>query len=223
MLPSRHEANRHNRRVRGAWWREGVFYQIYPRSFQDSNGDGVGDLAGITSRLDHLNDGTPRSLGIDAIWLSPFYRSPMADFGYDVSDYCDVDPLFGTMADFDRLLAEAHERGLRVIIAWVPNHSSDRHPWFVEARSSRDNAKRDWYVWRDGSPDTPPNNWKAAFGGDAWTWDDATGQWYLHLFLPEQPDLNWASPEVEAAMQDTLRFWLDRGVDGFRVDVVHAL
>jgi alpha-glucosidase len=200
------------------WWQTAVVYQIYPRSFLDTDGDGVGDLEGVRRRLDHI-----ASLGVDAIWLSPFYRSPMADFGYDVSDYCDVDPLFGTMADFDRLIAEAHQRGLRVILDWVPNHSSDQHPWFVESRSSRDSAKRDWYVWRDGSPDKPPNNWLAAFGGRAWTWDETTGQWYLHLFLPEQPDLNWANPEVEAAMQDTLRFWLDRGVDGFRVDVVHAL
>jgi alpha-glucosidase len=199
------------------WWQTAVVYQIYPRSF-DTDGDGVGDLEGVRRRLDYLAD-----LGVDAVWLSPFYRSPMADFGYDVADHCDVDPLFGTLADFDRLLHEAHERGLQVLVDWVPNHTSDQHPWFIESRSSRGNPKRDWYVWRDGTPDTPPNNWQAAFGGDAWTWDDATGQWYLHLFLPEQPDLNWANPEVEAAMHDTLRFWLDRGVDGFRVDVVHAV
>jgi len=199
--------------VTGPWWKSAVFYQIYPRSFADSDGDGVGDLEGIRRHLDHL-----QWLGIDAIWVCPFYRSPMADFGYDVSDYCDVDPLFGTLDDFDRLLAEAHERGIRVIIDWVPNHTSDRHPWFMESRSSRDNPKRDWYIWRD-----EVNNWKAAFGGDAWTWDDATGQWYLHLFLPGQPDLNWRNPEVVAAMHDTLRFWLDRGVDGFRVDVVQGL
>ena len=203
------------------WWKTAVFYQIYPRSFADSNGDGIGDLAGIRAHLDHL-----AWLGVDAIWICPFYRSPMTDFGYDVVDYCDVDPLFGTLADFDALLADAHARGMRVIVDWVPNHTSDRHPWFVEARSSRDSAKRDWYVWRDGGgpgPDGRPNNWKAAFGGDAWTWDDATAQWYLHLFLPTQPDLNWRNPEVEAAMHETLRFWLDRGVDGFRVDVVQGL
>jgi alpha-glucosidase len=203
------------------WWKSAVFYQIYPRSFADSNGDGVGDLEGIRRHLDHLV-----WLGVDAIWICPFYRSPMTDFGYDVMDYCDVDPRFGTLDDFDRLLAEAHERGLRVIVDWVPNHTSDRHPWFVEARASRDSPKRDWYVWKDGpgtGPGGRPNNWKAAFGGDAWTWDDATGQWYLHLFLPTQPDLDWRNPEVEAAMHETLRFWLDRGVDGFRVDVVQGL
>ncbi|HEX2047374.1 MAG TPA: alpha-amylase family glycosyl hydrolase [Acidimicrobiales bacterium] len=202
------------------WWTSAVFYQIYPRSFADSDGDGVGDLEGIRSGLHHLE-----WLGVDAVWICPIYRSPMTDFGYDVADYCDVDPLFGTLEDFDRLLAEAHDRGLRVIVDWVPNHTSDQHPWFAEARSSRDSPKRDWYIWRDGGtgPGGRPNNWKAAFGGDAWTWDEATGQWYLHLFLPTQPDLNWRNPEVEAAMHDTLRFWLDRGVDGFRIDVVQGL
>ena len=200
------------------WWKSAVVYQIYPRSFADSNGDGVGDLEGIRAHLEHLE-----WLGVDAVWISPFYRSPMADSGYDVSDYCDVDPLFGTLADFDRLLAEAHARGLRVLVDWVPNHTSDRHPWFEESRSSRDNPRHDWYVWRDGTPERPPNNWKAAFGGDAWTWDEGRGQWYLHLFLPEQPDLNWDNPEVVAAMHQTMRFWLDRGVDGFRIDVVHCL
>jgi alpha-glucosidase len=196
------------------WWQSAVVYQIYPRSFLDTNGDGVGDLEGIRGKLDHI-----AGLGVDAIWLSPFFPSPMADFGYDVADYCDVDPLFGTLADFDRLLAEAHARGLRVLIDWVPNHSSAQHPWFVESRSSRDNPKRDWYIWRD-----QPNNWIAAFTRDsAWTWDEATGQHYLHLFLPEQPDLNWENPEVVEAMHDVLRFWLDRGVDGFRIDVVHGL
>jgi alpha-glucosidase len=204
--------------VREPWWKSAVVYQIYPRSFLDTNGDGVGDLEGIRRRLDHL-----AWLGVDAIWLSPFYRSPMADFGYDVADYRDVDPLFGTLEDFDRLLAEAHQRGIKVIVDWVPNHTSDQHPWFLAARESRDNPKRDWYIWRDGAPDAPPNNWKAAFGGDAWTWDVATGQWYLHMFLPEQPDLDWRNPEVVEAMHDTLRFWLDRGVDGFRIDVVHGL
>lgn len=201
------------------WWKSAVVYQIYPRSFCDASGDGVGDLAGIRSKLDHL-----AWLGVDALWLSPFYRSPMKDFGYDVSDYCDVDPLFGTLADFDALVADCHAHDLRVLVDWVPNHSSDRHPWFEEARRSRDSAKRDWYVWRDGTPDRPPNNWHAAFtGGSAWSWDEATGQWYLHLFLPEQPDLDWTNPEVVAAMHDTLRFWLDRGVDGFRMDVIHAI
>ena len=200
------------------WWKSAVVYQIYPRSFLDTDGDGVGDLEGIRRQLDHL-----AWLGVDAVWLSPFFRSPMADFGYDVSDYCDVDPLFGSLDDFDRLLAEAHDRGIRVLIDWVPNHTSDQHPWFVEARSARDSPRRDWYVWHDGVPDRPPNNWGAAFGGPAWTWDEGTGQWYLHLFLPQQPDLNWRNADVVAAMHDTLRFWLDRGVDGFRIDVVHAL
>jgi alpha-glucosidase len=213
--------------VSGSWWREGVFYQIYPRSFQDSNGDGIGDLAGVTRRLDHLNDGTPRSLGIQAIWLSPFYRSPMADFGYDVSDYRDVDPIFGTLDDFDRLLDEAHRRGIRVLVDLVPNHTSDQHPWFVESRSSRDNPKRDWYVWADPRRGGPPNNWRAVFGSAekraAWTLDPATGQYYLHHFLPQQPDLNWWNEEVRRAIDDVMRFWLDRGVDGFRIDVAHSL
>jgi len=203
------------------WWREAVFYQVYPRSFADSDGDGVGDLEGLRQRLDHL-----QWLGVDAVWVCPFYPSPMADFGYDVADYCDVDPLFGTLDDFDRLLAEAHDRDMRILIDWVPNHTSDRHPWFVESRSSRHSPRRDWYVWRDGGGPGPggrPNNWKAAFGGDAWTWDEASGQWYLHLFLPEQPDLNWSNPEVVEAMHGVLRFWLDRGVDGFRIDVVQGL
>ncbi len=201
------------------WWRRAVFYQIYPRSFCDSDGDGVGDLAGIESHLDHLV-----WLGVDAIWLSPFFRSPMADFGYDVADYCDVDPLFGSLADFDRLLAACHDHGLRMIIDWVPNHTSNEHPWFGESRASKDSAKRNWYVWRNGTRDEPPNNWRAQFpDGPAWTWDESTSQWYLHLFTPEQPDLDWDNPAVEAAMHDTLRFWLDRGVDGFRMDVVHLI
>ncbi|MDQ3751638.1 MAG: alpha-amylase family glycosyl hydrolase [Actinomycetota bacterium] len=203
------------------WWKHGVIYQIYPRSFVDATGDGVGDLAGITSKLDYI-----QTLGVDAIWLSPFYPSPMADFGYDVSDYTGVDELFGSMADFDELLAEAHQRDLKLIIDWVPNHTSDKHPWFAESRSSRTNAKRDWYVWRDGAPDGgPPNNWQAAFrrAGRAWTFEQTTGQWYLHSFLAEQPDLNWDNPEVEVAMHDTLRFWLDKGVDGFRIDVAHKI
>jgi len=203
------------------WWQTAVIEQLYPRSFADSNGDGVGDLDGICKHLDHLS-----WLGVDAIWLSPFFRSPMADFGYDVADYCDVDPLFGTLDNFDALLAEAHAREMKVLIDWVPNHSSDRHQWFVESRSSRTNARRDWYIWRDPAPDGgPPNNWMAAFsdGASAWTLDEVTGQYYLHLFLPQQPDLNWRNPDVVAAMHDTLRFWLDRGVDGFRMDVIHAI
>jgi alpha-glucosidase len=210
----------------GDWWRHGVVYQIYPRSFADADGDGVGDLAGITARLDHLNDGTPSSLGVDAIWLSPFYPSPMADFGYDVADYTGVDPVFGTLDAFDRLVAEAHARGIRVVIDLVPNHTSDQHPWFQQSRSSRDNPKRDWYVWADPKPDgSPPNNWVSAFprAGRAWAFDDATGQFYLHSFTREQPDLNWWNPEVREAMDDVMRFWLDRGVDGFRVDVAHRM
>jgi alpha-glucosidase len=204
-----------------AWWQRGAIYQIYPRSFADANGDGIGDLAGITGRLDHLE-----ALGAEAIWLSPFYRSPMADFGYDVADYRDVDPVFGTLADFDGLLEAAHARGIRVIVDWVPNHSSDRHPWFVESRASRDTPRRDWYVWHDGDGDGgPPNDWMSEFPavGRAWSFDAATGQWYLHSFMAEQPDLNWDNPEVEAAMHDVLRFWLDRGVDGFRVDALQRL
>ena len=201
------------------WWRDAVVYQIYPRSFADASGDGIGDLEGLRSRLDYL-----QWLGVDAVWLSPIYRSPMADFGYDVADYCDVDPLFGDLATFDALVEEAHSRRLRVLLDWVPNHSSDWHPWFVESRASRDSPKRSWYRWRDGTPDAPPNNWPAAFGGGpAWTWDEPTGQWYLHTFLPEQPDLNWDEPQVVEAMHDVLRFWMDRGVDGFRADVVHLI
>jgi alpha-glucosidase len=209
-----------------AWWRRGAIYQIYPRSFADADGDGVGDLAGITAHLDHLNDGTPASLGVEALWLSPFYRSPMADFGYDVADYCDVDPAFGTLADFDRLVAEAHRRDIKVVVDFVPNHTSDQHPWFADSRSSRESPRRDWYVWRDGPAEgPPPNNWRSEFSavGDAWSFDEATGQWYLHSFMREQPDLDWENPEVEAAMHDVMRFWMDRGVDGFRIDVVHKL
>jgi alpha-glucosidase len=219
------------------WWETAVVYQIYPRSFCDTSGDGVGDLEGIRRHLDHLS-----WLGVDAIWLSPFYPSPMADFGYDVAGYCAVDPLFGSLADFDRLVADAHARDIKVLVDWVPNHTSDQHPWFVAARSSRTDPKRNWYWWRDGRPDTAggsgapgtpgrlPNNWRSAFPGvgltrlpPAWAWDDPTGQWYLHLFLAEQPDLNWTNPEVRAAMTDVLQFWLARGVDGFRIDVVHGL
>jgi alpha-glucosidase len=209
-----------------SWWQRGVIYQIYPRSFADSDGDGIGDLAGIADRLDYLSDGSGQSLGVDAIWLSPFYPSPMADFGYDVSDYRDVDPTFGTLAEFDALVDGAHRRGIKVIVDWVPNHTSDQHPWFIESRSGRDSSKRDWYVWRDPAPDGgPPNNWLSAFRavGPAWTFDETSGQYYLHSFLPEQPELNWDNPDVEAAMHDVLRFWLDRGVDGFRIDVVFKL
>jgi glycosidase len=201
------------------WWRDGVIYQIYPRSFMDSNGDGVGDLEGIRRRLDHL-----AWLGVDGIWLSPCFPSPMADFGYDVADYCDIDPLFGDLADFDRLLADAHARGLRVVLDWVPNHTSERHPWFLESRRGRASPKRDWYVWRNREFDgAPPNNWLSLFGGPAWEWDAASGQCYLHSFLKEQPDLNWRNPEVVRAMHGVLRFWLDRGVDGFRIDVIHRI
>ena len=202
------------------WWRDAVIYQIYPRSFADSDGDGVGDLRGITERLDHI-----ASLGVDAIWLSPIFASPMADFGYDVSDYCSVDPVFGSEADLDELIAGVHDRGMRLLLDWVPNHTSDQHPWFEASRRSRTDPKRDWYVWRDPAPDGgPPTGWTAAIRRvPAWTFDEQTGQYYLHLFLPEQPDLNWANPEVEAAMHGTLRYWLDRGVDGFRADVVHLI
>ena len=200
------------------WWRDGVVYQIYPRSFADSDGDGVGDLEGIRRHIDHLT-----WLGVDALWLSPIYPSPMADFGYDVSDHQGIDPVFGDLAGFDRLLEDLHGNGLRLMLDWVPNHTSDQHAWFVASRSSRTDPKRDWYVWRDGRDGAEPNNWRAAFGGRAWTFDASTGQWYLHVFLPEQPDLDWSNPEVEAAMHDVLRFWLDRGVDGFRADVVHLI
>ena len=201
------------------WWKRGVVYQIYPRSFQDANGDGIGDLKGIIQRLDYLE-----WLGVDAIWLSPVYPSPMADFGYDIADFRDIDPIFGTLADFDELVRGAHARGLRIIMDFVPNHTSDRHPWFEEARASRASARRDWYVWRDPSPGGgPPNNWLSEFGGSAWEHDAATGQYYYHAFLKEQPDLNWRNPEVRREMHDVLRFWLARGVDGFRIDVVHHL
>ena len=201
------------------WWQTGVIYQIYPRSFQDNNGDGLGDLKGIERRLDYLV-----SLGVDAIWISPIYPSPMADFGYDVADYCSVDPRFGTLADFDDLLAQAHARGLKVLLDFVPNHTSDQHPWFIESRSSRDNPKRDWYIWHDPAPDGgPPNNWISDFSGSAWEWDEVTGQYYYHAFLKEQPDLNWRHPAVQATMYNVMRFWFDRGVDGFRIDVLWHL
>lgn len=198
------------------WWESGVIYQIYPRSFQDSNGDGVGDLEGIRQRLDYVSQ-----LGVDAIWLSPIFPSPMADFGYDVADYCNVSELFGDLDQFDALLADAHERGLKVLLDFVPNHSSTEHPWFRESRSSRESPKRDWYIWRDPSADGgPPNNWTSDMGGSAWEFDPPTGQYYLHAFLKEQADLNWRNPDVRVAMTDVLRFWFDRGVDGFRVDVL---
>jgi alpha-glucosidase len=196
-----------------------VVYQIYPALVPDSNGDGIGDLPGITARLNYLVD-----LGVDAIWISPIFASPMADFGYDVSDYCGIYPPFGTLGDFDRLTVAAHERGLKVILDFVPNHTSDQHPWFIESRSSRDNPKRDWYIWRDPKPDgSPPSNWVSEFGGPAWTFDETTGQFYYHAYLKEQPDLNWRNPQVRDAMLQVLRFWFERGVDGFRVDAIHHL
>ena len=198
------------------WWRHGIFYQVYPRSFSDSDGNGVGDLRGIIARVPYL-----KSLGIDAVWLSPIFPSPMADFGYDISDYTGIDPLFGTMEDFDALVRAAHENGLKLILDLVPNHTSDQHPWFAEARSARDNPKRDWYIWRDPAPDGGvPNNWLSEFGGSAWQYDEATGQYYYHAFLAAQPDLNWRNPAVRQAIYDVMRFWLAKGVDGFRVDVI---
>ncbi len=205
------------------WQDVNGIYQIYPRSFQDSNGDGVGDLAGMTSKLDYIK-GQPDSLGIDAVWVSPFYRSPMADFGYDISDYYSVDPLFGDLEDFKTFLVEAHSRSIKVMIDYVPNHTSDEHPWFMASRSSRENEKRDWYVWRDPKPDgSPPNNWLSVFGGPAWELDEASGQYYLHSFLKKQPDLNWENPAVREAMTEVLDFWLALGVDGIRADAVRWL
>lgn len=199
------------------WWRGGVIYQIYPRSYQDSNGDGIGDLPGITQRLDHI-----AKLGADGIWLSPFFKSPMKDFGYDVSDYCDVDPMFGTLDDFKQLVQRAHELGLKVMIDQVLSHSSDQHAWFVESRSSKSNPKADWYVWADAQPDgTPPNNWLSIFGGSAWQWDTRRCQYYMHNFLTSQPDLNFHNPEVQQALLDTVKFWLDLGVDGYRLDTAN--
>ena len=202
------------------WWQTGVVYQIYPRSFADNNGDGIGDLNGVIERLDYLAD----TIGVDAIWLSPIYPSPMADFGYDVADYCGIHPIFGMMADFDRLLEETHKRSMKLLLDLVPNHTSDEHPWFLESRSSRENPKRDWYLWRDPAPGGGvPNNWLSHFGGPAWTLDEKTGQYYLHLFAKQQPDLNYRNPEVLAAMLDVMRFWLNKGVDGFRVDVISKM
>ncbi|MEO7557421.1 MAG: alpha-amylase family glycosyl hydrolase, partial [Acidimicrobiales bacterium] len=202
------------------WWRSAVVYQVYPRSFADGSGDGIGDLPGLRDRLDHL-----AWLGVDAVWISPIFPSPMHDFGYDVSDYCAVDPTFGTMGDLDGLVTDAHALGIKVLLDWVPNHTSHEHPWFVESRSGRESPKRSWYVWRDpGADGSPPNNWTAAFtNASTWTLDEASGQMYLHQFLPEQPDLCWAEPDVESAMHGVLRFWLDRGIDGFRMDVIHGI
>ena len=205
--------------MNAAWWQGGVIYQIYPRSFQDTNGDGIGDLPGISARLDYC-----ASLGVDALWLSPIYPSPMADFGYDISNFVDIHPLFGTLEDFDVLLMQIKQRGMRLILDYVPNHTSSEHPWFKESKSSRNSAKRDWYLWRNPAADGgPPNNWLSNFGGSAWQRDEATQQYYYHAFLKEQPDLNWRNPEVVAAMHDVLRFWMRRGVDGFRVDVLWLL
>jgi len=201
------------------WWERGIIYQVYPRSFMDSNGDGIGDLAGIRRKLDYL-----QWLGVDGIWVSPVYPSPMADFGYDVSDYTDIDAIFGSLADFDALLADVHGRGMKLLLDYVPNHTSERHPWFLDAKSSRESEKREWYIWRDPAPDGgPPNNWRSNFGGSAWEWEPETQQYYYHAFLKEQPDLNWRNPETQQAMLAVLRFWLERGVDGFRVDVMHHL
>jgi alpha-glucosidase len=196
------------------WWRDGIIYQIYPRSFCDSNGDGIGDLNGITSRLDYLQD-----LGIDAIWLSPIHPSPDRDFGYDISNYEDVDPKFGTLVDFDRLVAEAHQRNIRVILDGVFNHTSDQHPWFQQSHASKENPYRNWYIWRPGKDGRKPNNWQSVFGGDGWQFDEKTGEYYFHMFVKEQPDLNWRNPAVPRAILEAIRFWLDRGVDGFRLDV----
>lgn len=198
------------------WWQKGIIYQVYPRSFQDSNGDGIGDLRGIQSRLDYL-----KWLGMEGVWISPIYESPMADFGYDISDYCSIHPLFGTMKDFDVLLEEVHKREMKLILDFVPNHTSHQHPWFLESRSSRDNHRRDWYIWKDAAADGgPPNNWLSVFGGSGWEWDEQTQQYYYHAFLKEQPDLNWRNPDLQEAMFAAMRFWLDKGVDGFRVDVM---
>jgi alpha-glucosidase len=211
-----------NQKLVKDWWHGSVFYHIYPRSFYDTNDDGIGDLRGIIEKLDYLA-GSEDSLGVNAIWLSPFYPSPMADFGYDVCDYRGVDGVFGDMSDFDELIDQAHKRDIRVIIDFVPNHTSSEHPWFLESKKSKNSPKRDWYIWRDGREDGPPNNWLSVFGGSGWEYDKNTGQYYLHTFLKEQPDLNWDNPEVREAMKDNMRFWLDKGVDGFRVDAVSWL
>jgi alpha-glucosidase len=222
MVPTLHASRTTSDTIE--WWRTAVFYEIYVRSFQDSNGDGIGDLPGIIDRLDYLDDGTPQSLGVDALWLTPINPSPMFDFGYDVSDYRDVDPLFGSLHDLDRLIEEAHRRSIRIILDLVPNHTSHLHPWFQASRRSRTDAQRDWYIWRDPGPGGgAPNNWVSSFGGPAWTFDPASGQYYLHSFLAEQPDLNYRNPAVVDAMEGVIRYWLDRGVDGFRVDVIHKM
>ncbi|MGA8594244.1 MAG: alpha-glucosidase [Bryobacteraceae bacterium] len=201
------------------WWKHAVIYEIYPRSFQDSNGDGIGDLNGITERLDYLKD-----LGVDAIWIAPIYPSPLVDFGYDISDYENIDPVYGTLADFDRLMTEARKRNIRILMDAVMNHTSDKHPWFIESASSKTNPKRDWYIWRDGKgPGQPPNNWLSIFGHSAWQFSPTTNQYYYHYFYIQQPDLNWRNPQVESAMFNMLRFWLDRGVAGFRLDAVPTL
>jgi alpha-glucosidase len=201
------------------WWQHAVFYEVYPRSFDDSNGDGIGDLNGITSKLDYLHD-----LGVDAIWITPCFPSPQVDFGYDISDYDNIDPMYGTLADFDRLVSEAKKRNIRVILDFVINHTSDQHPWFIDSRSSRTSAHRDWYIWRDGKgPGQPPNNWLSTFGLSAWKFDPKTNQYYYHYFYPQQPDLNWRNPAVEHAMFDVTRFWYQRGVAGFRLDAVDSL
>jgi oligo-1,6-glucosidase len=200
------------------WWKKAVVYQVYPRSFCDSNGDGIGDLNGIASKLGYLKE-----LGVDVLWLSPVYQSPMRDNGYDISDYRAINPEFGTMADFDSLLKQAHGLGLKIIMDLVVNHSSDMHPWFLESRSGRKNPKRDYYIWRDGKNSSPPNDWKAWFGGPAWTLDEATGQYFLHIFSPWQPDLNWENPVLRTEIYDMMRWWLDKGVDGFRMDVISLI
>ncbi|HEY0165420.1 MAG TPA: alpha-amylase family glycosyl hydrolase [Jatrophihabitans sp.] len=207
------------------WWQSAVVYQVYPRSFCDANGDGVGDLAGITTRLDYL-----QRLGVDVLWLSPIFPSPQDDAGYDISDYCDVDPVFGSLADFDHLLAEVHRRGMRLVLDLVVNHTSDEHPWFQQSRRGKDAAYRDWYWWRGprpgmapGAPGAEPTNWGSAFSGSAWQFDEASGEYYLHLFSRKQPDLNWENPEVRSAVHAMMRWWLDRGVDGFRMDVINMI
>jgi alpha-glucosidase len=219
MTPSAPVVSTAGHSIGARWWQKGLIYQIYPLSFMDSNGDGNGDLRGIITRLDYC-----RWLGIDAVWLSPIYPSPMIDFGYDISNFTDIHPLFGTLSDFDALISEARGLNLKVLLDYVPNHSSDQHSWFLQSRSSRGNPYRDWYIWRDPGPgDGPPNNWLGAFGGSAWEWDENTRQYYLHSYLKEQPDLNWRNPDVQRAMLDVLRFWLDRGVSGFRVDSIAHL
>jgi alpha-glucosidase len=222
---------KNNGKINTNWSRRAVVYQIYPRSFKDADGDGIGDLKGIIEKLDYLNDGTRQSLGVTAMWLNPIYKSPMRDFGYDIADYRNIDPIFGTMTDFDQLASEAHRRGIKIIMDFVPNHTSSEHPWFLESKSSQSSQKRNWYIWKDPKPDarltdgqgSPPNNWLSVFGGSAWTFDKATGQYYMHSFLSDQPDLNWRNKEVRDEMADVLKFWLAKGVDGFRTDAVYHL